>query len=102
LLVRDARCGLFVDKVKVHLDCASLWQRRPGYHPRIMGQIGDLTARALNRAGYLITLARLTILGWLVGPFPEVPTDTAVREQDERLREAFPQVEFDDPRRHVR
>jgi hypothetical protein len=33
-------------------------------------------------------------------PPPESTTDRAIREQGERLREAFPQVDFDDPARH--
>ena len=39
---------------------------------------------------------------WLAGPPPETETDRAIREQGERLREAFPAVDFDDPNRHAR
>jgi hypothetical protein len=49
-----------------------------------------------------VTLARLSILDRLAGPTPETPTDTAIREQGERLRKAFSNVDFDDPNRHVR
>jgi hypothetical protein len=40
----------------------------------------DLFAKALDRAGYLLTLARLSILDCLAGPSPETPTDRAIRE----------------------
>jgi hypothetical protein len=59
-------------------------------------------AKALNRADYLITLARLRILVRLAGRPPETPTDTAIREQGERLQKAFPEVDFHEPRRYVR
>jgi hypothetical protein len=65
-------------------------------------RIGDILVKVLNHADYLITLARLSILDRLAGPPPETPTDTAIREQGERLRKAFPQFDFDDPDRHVR
>jgi hypothetical protein len=68
----------------------------------MIDRIGDIVAKALDRADYLITQARLGILDWLAGPLPETPTDTAIREQGERLRKAFPQLDFDDPSRHVR
>jgi hypothetical protein len=47
-------------------------------------------------ADYLLTLARLTVLDWLVPP-PETPTDRAIREEGERLRKAFPEIDFDHP-----
>ena len=65
-------------------------------------RVADILAKVLDRVDYVITLARLSILDWLAGPPPETPTDTAIREQGERIRKAFPQVDFDDPRRHVR
>ncbi len=52
---------------------------------------------ALDRAGYLTIVARLQVLDWIAGPSPETPTDRAIREQGERLREAFPKFDFDDP-----
>jgi hypothetical protein len=76
--------------------------RRPGYHRHVISRVADILAKVLDRAGFLITLARLAVLDWLLGPFPETPTDTAIREQGERLRQAFPHVDFDDPDRHVR
>jgi hypothetical protein len=45
----------------------------------------------------LLTLARLTVLDWLAGPPPETSIDRAIREQGERLRKAFPEVDFDYP-----
>jgi hypothetical protein len=39
---------------------------------------------ALDRAGYLMILARLRMLDWIAGPPPETPTDRAVREEGER------------------
>jgi hypothetical protein len=67
-------------------------------------RIGDILAKAkaLDRADYVITLARLSILDRLAGPPPETPTDTATREHCERVRTAFPQVDFDNLRRHIR
>ncbi len=43
----------------------------------------------LDRADYVLTLARLTFLDWLA-PMPETATDRAIREEGERLRKAFP------------
>jgi hypothetical protein len=58
---------------------------------------------ALDRAGYLMTAARLRLLDWLAGSPPETTTDRAIRKDGERLRKAFPEVDFDDPtpRRHT-
>jgi hypothetical protein len=61
-----------------------------------------LCATVRDRADYAVTLARLSILDRFAGPPPETPPDRAIREQGERLREAFPRVDFDDPGRHVR
>ena len=57
-----------------------------------------LCAEALDRGDYLLTLARLSVLDWLV-PRPETPADRAIREQGERLRKAFPTIDFDHPGR---
>jgi hypothetical protein len=73
-----------------------------GIFAHMISRIGDIVAKVLDRAGYLVTLARRSILDRLARPPPETPTDTAIREQGERLRKASPQVDFDDPRRHVR
>jgi hypothetical protein len=39
---------------------------------------------------------RASIGIWLF-PTPEAPEDRAIREEGERLRRAFPQVDFDQP-----
>lgn len=36
-------------------------------------QAPGITATVADRLDYLITVARLTILGWLAGPIPEPP-----------------------------
>jgi DNA-directed RNA polymerase subunit N (RpoN/RPB10) len=44
---------------------------------------------------------RLGVSRICCSPLPaETPTDRAIREQAERLREAFPHVDFDDPGNH--
>jgi hypothetical protein len=55
-------------------------------------------AELIDHADYLLTLGRLTLLDWLAGTPPETPTDRAICEQGERLRKAFPQIDFDHPR----
>jgi hypothetical protein len=45
-----------------------------------------------------ITRCRLWLFDRFFGPAPETPTDRAIREEGERLRKAFPYVDFDDPR----
>ncbi len=61
-----------------------------------MKTIGRLFSAAIDRADYLWTLARLSVLGWLA-PLPETPVDRAIREEGERLRKAFPTIDFDNP-----
>jgi hypothetical protein len=55
-----------------------------------MKPIGRWFWPALDWADYVSTLARLTVLDWLLGRAPETPADRAIREEGERLREAFP------------
>ncbi len=55
-----------------------------------------LWTELLDWADYIFTLARLTVLDWLA-PMPETPTDRAIREEGERLRKAFPELDFDHP-----
>ncbi len=57
-----------------------------------------LSAGLLDRADYLLTLPRLSVLDWVAGPPAETPTDRAIREQGERLRAAFPEIDFDHPK----
>ena len=42
--------------------------------------------------------AGLWVLDRIAGPYPETPVDRAIREEGERLRSAFPTIDFDDPR----
>jgi len=42
--------------------------------------------------------AGLRVLDTIAGAAPETPVDRAIREEGERLRKAFPTIEFDDPR----
>jgi hypothetical protein len=46
-------------------------------------------AELLDRADYLVTLARLAMLDWLYPP-EETPVDRAIREEGVRLRRGFP------------
>jgi len=50
---------------------------------------------------YCFIQARLRLLDRWLGPFPETQTDRAIQEEGERLRKAFPQIDFDDPRRGI-
>lgn len=52
---------------------------------------------ALDRIDYWRTLARLSVLDWLLGPFPETPEDRA-KADAERLRRAFPGFDFGETR----
>jgi hypothetical protein len=52
----------------------------------------------IGAAERAFTTARLWLLDRLLGPTPETPADRAIREEGERLRKAFPQIDFDDPR----
>jgi len=53
----------------------------------------------------LLDFAIATWLGLLdrvwVSPLPKTPVDRAIREEGERLRKAFPTIDFDDPGRKV-
>jgi hypothetical protein len=53
-----------------------------------------LCAELLDRADDLLLLARRCVVAWLA-PVPETPTDGAIREEGERLRKAFPEIDFD-------
>jgi hypothetical protein len=59
--------------------------------------LGRLCAELLDRADYLLTLARLTVLDWLA-PKTETAVDRAIREEGERIRKAFPHIDFDHPK----
>ena len=61
-----------------------------------MRMIGRWLSAILDRADYLLTRARLSVLDWL-SPLPETPTDRAIREEGERLRKVFPTIDFDNP-----
>jgi len=49
-------------------------------------------------ADHWLTGARLWLLDLWLGPAPETPTDRAIREEGERLRKAFPEMKFDNPK----
>jgi hypothetical protein len=55
-----------------------------------------LFAELLERADYLLTRTRLSVLDWLAPP-QETPVDRAIREEGERLRKALPTIDFDHP-----
>jgi hypothetical protein len=61
-----------------------------------MKTIGRWLSAVLDRADYALTGARLWVLDWL-HPLPETPVDRAIREEGERLRKAFPTIDFDNP-----
>jgi hypothetical protein len=60
-----------------------------------MKTIGRCFWAVLDWSDYVWTLARLTVLDWPLGREPETPTDRATREEGERLRKAFPEMDFD-------
>jgi hypothetical protein len=51
----------------------------------------------LDWIDYAFTLARLTIFDWIAGPPPETSVDRTIREEGERIRKAFPEIDFDHP-----
>ena len=42
-------------------------------------------------------MLELSMLDWVLGPFPETPEDRAIREEGKRIRKAFPDIDFDHP-----
>jgi hypothetical protein len=56
-------------------------------------------AQLLDLSAGLITLSRLR---WITAPIPRTPLDRIIQEEREQLRQAFPEIDFDDPkpRRH--
>jgi hypothetical protein len=65
-------------------------------------RLARLHCDALDRADYLVTLARLRVLDWIAGPEPETEADLRRGAERERLRTAFPKMDLDHPtpRRH--
>jgi hypothetical protein len=61
-----------------------------------MRPIGRWLAAVPDGADYLLTVARLSMLDWL-HPAQETPVDRAIRKEGERLRQAFPTIDFDNP-----
>ena len=57
-----------------------------------------LLQRFADGADYGFATTRLWLLDRLLGPSPETQTDRAIREEGERLRKAFPSIDFDNPR----
>jgi hypothetical protein len=58
--------------------------------------MGRWLSAVVDRADHLLTLARLWVLDRLA-PMPETRVDRAIREEGERLRKAFPAIDFDHP-----
>ena len=56
-----------------------------------------LLCRFVEALIYGFTVAKLWLLDRIAGPMPETEEDRHIREEGERLRRAFPQVDFDDP-----
>jgi hypothetical protein len=63
---------------------------------RPMRTIGRWLSAGIDHADYLLTVARLWALDRLA-PMPDTPVDRAIREEAERLRKAFPTIDFDNP-----
>jgi hypothetical protein len=59
----------------------------------MFSRVVHLCARALDRPGYLMTLALLHLYDWIAGPLPETPADRIRAEK----AETFPEGNFDDP-----
>jgi hypothetical protein len=66
--------------------------------PLLIGSVMLRLARIFRWLRDLPLRARLRVLDTIAGPVPETPVDRAIREERERLRKAFPTVDFDDPR----
>jgi len=49
-----------------------------------------LAHELLDAGAHLLMLARLRLDDWMAGPPPETPTDQAIREEGERLRNGSP------------
>jgi hypothetical protein len=61
-----------------------------------MRTIGRWLSAVIDRADYVLTSARLWVLDRLHPP-EQTPVDRAIREEGERLRRAFPTIDFDHP-----
>jgi hypothetical protein len=61
-----------------------------------MRTVESRLSAGLDWADYMLTVARLWVLDRLA-PMPETPVDRAIREEGERLRKAFPAIDFDNP-----
>ena len=58
--------------------------------------------RMINGLDYARIVVALHVLDRLAGPIPETPEGRTIERAAQRIRNAFPQVDFDDPKRHVR
>lgn len=67
------------------------------YRPRF-----SLAPKIVDRLAYFATLTHLHVLDWVAGPIAETLADRNIKEGAERLRRAFPKVDFGNPKRHVR
>ena len=53
--------------------------------------------RVADALDYLMTLARLHVLGALAGPEPETPADQQRERERERIERAFPTLDREEP-----
>jgi len=61
-----------------------------------MSRLARLFWEALDRVDYAVMLARCWALDLIYGPEPTTPADRQREAGHERLREAFPDVDFDE------
>jgi len=54
-----------------------------------------LLSRIFDRIDYLVTSARLQVLDWICGPEPPTLADRRRERDRDRLRKAFPKIDFD-------
>jgi hypothetical protein len=66
--------------------------------PLLIGSVMLRLARIFRWLRDIPLRLGLRALDKMAGPAPETPTDRAIREEGEKLRRAFPTIDFDDPR----
>src|ERR1051325_410652 len=68
---------------------------------RQRGPLRRAIQRLTEAADHWFTGWRLGLLDRFLGPMPETPEDRAIQEEGERLRRAFPQINFDNPKPRI-